>query len=151
MKLTSFKGDSVVAAGRAAKLTYVRTSADFVASEVLMRFPSAASLGSHSGLVTGGMEVRAPTVRGNQNARQADGTGGVLLRSGDGVVATTDHVHFDGVTRLATGNSQVDANGPRYALTADRFTLSFATELFDFEGNVKTRLGAETTTQEPRP
>lgn len=141
MKLTSFRGEDVAAAGRAAKLTYVRTSTDFVASEVLIRFPSRASMGLKSGLVSGGMEVRAPTLLGNQSARQADGKGGVVLRSGDGVVARTEEVHFDGVTRVATGDKQVDADGPRYSLTADRFRLQFGTEVFEFEGNVKTRLG----------
>ena len=42
-----------------------------------------------------------------------------------------------------TCNTLVDAVGPRYALTADRFRLQFATEVFEFEGNVKTRLGTE--------
>jgi lipopolysaccharide export system protein LptC len=152
MKLTSFRGEDVVAAGRAAKLSYVRTTTDFNASEVLIRFPSRTSMGMQSGLVSGGMEVRAPTVLGNQSARQADGEGGVVMRSGDGVVAKTQRAHFDGVARVATGDTQVDADGPRYALTADRFKLSFATELFEFEGNVQTRLGAEKLqTPEPRP
>lgn len=142
MKLTSFRGTSVVAAGRAAKLTYVRTSTDFVASEVLIRFPS--SSGLKSGLVSGGMEVRTPTLLGNQSARQADGKGGVVMRSGDGVVANTESVHFDGISRTATGESKVDAVGPRYALTADRFNLKFQTEVFEFGGNVQTRLGSET-------
>lgn len=149
MKLTSFRGENVVAAGRAAKLSYVRTNSDFVASEVLIRFPSSATIGVQSGLVGGGMEVRAPTVMGNQNAREADGSGGVVLRSGDGVVAKTEKVHFDGVSRIASGDSLVEADGPRYALTADRFKLSFVTEQFEFNGNVRTRLGAQTPGQAP--
>lgn len=143
MKLTSFRGSDVVAAGRAAKLTYVRTNTDFVASEVLMRFPSTSTIGMKSGFVSGGMEVRAPTVLGNQAARQADGKGGVVMRSADGVVANTEAVHFDGVNRVATGVNRVVADAPRYSLIADRFILRFATETFEFEGNVQTRLGPE--------
>lgn len=150
MKVTSFRGNSVVAAGRAAKLTYVRNSSDFTASEVLMRFPSQAQLGVSSSLFAGGMEVRAPTVVGNQNARQAVGQGGVIMRSADGVVATTDHATFDGVSRTAHSDSTVDVDGPRYALTADGFSLSFSDERYVFEGNVKSRLGPKTPT-EPAP
>ncbi|MFL5321505.1 MAG: hypothetical protein ACJ790_17720 [Myxococcaceae bacterium] len=146
MKVTSFRGTELVAAGRAAKLTYVRNSTEFIGSEVLMRFPSQAKLGEPNSFITGGMEVRAPTVVGNQAARQAEGREGVVMRSGDGVVAKTERASFDGNSRTAHGDSRIDVDGPRYSLSADHFDLSFVTQEYQFNGNVQSRLGPKEDT-----
>src|SRR5713226_9362330 len=86
-RLRSFRGSELAATGRAAQVTYQRTTADLTASEVLLRFPPRQSGGPSPAL--GLVEVRAPAVVGNRLTQQADGRDGVWVRTGSGLVGRT--------------------------------------------------------------
>lgn len=140
-RLRSFRGTELVATGRAAQVTYQRTSADLTASEVLLRFPPRQGGGPSPAL--GVVEVRAPAVVGNRLTQQADGRDGVWVRTGSGLVGQTDRAHFDGVTMIATGNDPVTVDGPRYRVNASAFSLRLNVEEFSFMNKVSSRLGNE--------
>jgi hypothetical protein len=136
-RLQSFRGSVLVATGRAAQVTYQRTNADMTGSEVLLRFPSQSKpAGMFSNL-----EVRAPEMTGNLTAKQADGFGGVEVKSSGGLVGRTDRAHFDGVAMTANGKDFVQADGPGYALTATGFLIRLKEEASDFGNPVWSRLG----------
>jgi lipopolysaccharide export system protein LptC len=127
VQIQHFKGDQIAAAGHANRLTYERWTADFIAYGDVMRFPS-----REGSAAQGGMEVRAPVVQGNLAARRADGTGGVVMRTGSGMVGETDRAHFDGVALTASGDVPVKLRGPEYRLEADAFLFHLKTEEFSF-------------------
>ncbi len=140
-RLRSFRGSELAATGRAAQVTYQRTTADLTASEVLLRFPPRQSGGPSPAL--GVVEVRAPAVVGNRLTQQADGRDGVWVRTGSGLVGRTDRAHFDGVSMIATGNDPVTVDGPRYRVNADAFSLKLNAEEYSFMQKVSSRLGNE--------
>jgi lipopolysaccharide export system protein LptC len=139
-RLRSFRGSESVATGRAAQVTYQRSSADLTASEVLLRFPPRQEVPGGPSPALGVVEVRAPVVVGNRLTKQADGRDGVLVRTGSGLVGRTERAHFDGVSMIATGNDPVTVDGPRYRLRADAFTLKLNIEEFEFMRNVSSQL-----------
>lgn len=140
-RLRSFRGSELAATGRAAQVTYQRTSADLTASEVLLRFPPRQGGGPSPAL--GIVEVRAPVVVGNRLTQRADGRDGVWVRTGSGLVGRTDRAHFDGGTMTANGNDPVTVDGPRYRVNADAFLLKLNAEEFSFMHKVSSRLGNE--------
>jgi len=139
-RLRSFRGSESVATGRAAQVTYQRVSADLTASEVLLRFPPRQGVPGGPSPALGLVEVRAPMVVGNRITQQADGSDGVLVRTGSGLIGRTERAHFDGASMIATGNDPVTVDGPRYRLNADAFTLKLNIEEFHFVRNVSSRL-----------
>ena len=139
-RLRSFRESESVATGRAAQVTYQRSSADLTASEVLLRFPPRQGVPGGPSPALGVVEVRAPMVVGNRITQQADGRDGVLVRTGSGLVGRTERAHFDGVSMIANGNDPVTVDGPRYRLNADAFSLKLNIEEFHFVRNVSSRL-----------
>ena len=133
VRLHSWEGSELVTKGRAAKLTYDRASSNFDAYEALVQFPSRQN--------SNDAQIRAPRAQGNLGARTADGSGGVTVRSGNGLSGKTEAAHFDGVGLVASGKTPVQVRGPGYSLDADGFTFYFATEELLFDGNVQSRLG----------
>lgn len=142
VRLHSWEGPELVSRGRAAKLTYDRASANFEAAEALVQFPARRN-GAHQTprQMKSDLELRAPRAQGNLQSRQADGSGGVTVRSASGLVARTDAAHFDGLGLVVTGGTPVQLRGPGYALDANGFTFNFATEELLFDGDVRSRLG----------
>ncbi len=134
-RLRSFRGSELSATGRAAQVAYERTGADFTASEVFLRLPSRDTPGSPNPS-PGWVEIRSPVVVGNRTTEQADGSGGVVVRSASGMVGRTPRAHYDGVTKVASGKDPVSVNAPRYAVTAESFLLRFEEENFRFTGHV---------------
>lgn len=139
VRLHSWEGNKLVSVGRAAKLTYDRSSANFEASEALVQFPSKDE--SQAREATADLVVRAPVASGNLTSRQADGSGGITVRSSSGMSGATESAHFDGVGLVATGEKPVKVFGPGYALDAANFKFYLATEELLFEGGVTSRLG----------
>ena len=137
VRLHSWEGSELVTKGRAAKLTYDRASSNFDAYEALVQFPSHRKANEKAN----DAQIRAPRAQGNLGARTADGSGGVTVRSGNGLSGKTEAAHFDGVGLVATGKTPVQVRGPGYTLDADGFTFYFATEELLFDGNVQSRLG----------
>ncbi len=135
-----FQGSDLAAVGRAAQVTYERSTGDLTASDVLVRFPSRPDPGALRPAV-GGMEVRAPVVVGNLFRKQAEGSRGVVMRTGSGIVARTEKAHIDGQSMKASGKDPVWVDGPSYSLTADSFQSSLQEQEFEFEGRVSSRFG----------
>jgi hypothetical protein len=125
-----FRGGELTMAGRAARLSFNRSTREVTAEETLFQF--------HPG--SRPAEVRAPELRGNLDARAADLSGGVRLRGADGLTGETPSAHFDGTTMVANGDRPVTLHGSDYAVQAGAFRLDFNAESFDFEGGVATDL-----------
>jgi hypothetical protein len=143
VRLRSWEGSELVAQGRAARLTYDRQTSRFVASEGQLQFPrrdtGAAERSARE--ATADLEVRAPVVQGDLATRQAEGAGGVTVRSSSGLIGQTPAAQFDGLTGVARSTTPVQAEGPGYALTAGGFTFQFATDTLVFDGPVTSFLG----------
>ena len=133
VKLHSFKGSELFVSGRAAKVTYQRSGADFDALEAQLRFPHAQGRE---------LELRAPVAQGNLETRQTVGSGGVVLRTGAGLVGTTPSARFDGRASTASGTDWVRVTGEGYALTSHGFALDLKSEEFTFRNGVDSRFGA---------
>jgi lipopolysaccharide export system protein LptC len=134
--LQYYRGSQLYTSGRTAKLSYQRSTADFTGTEALLRFPPRSEQLSD-------VEVIAPELAGNMVSKQVDGTGGVVLRTGTGLVGKTPSAHFDGAAATARGTQHIDVVGPGYALSSDAFTFDFSRERFVFDGNVKSELGGK--------
>lgn len=145
VRLSVFRGDRLAVAGRAAKATYDRDTADVGGSEVLLRMPSVGGVAAPGGGAgraarVGGAEVRAPEVLGNLSSLQADALGGVLLRTSTGIVGRTERVHYDGPAHQVRSVTPSVVQAPNYALSGERFTFFVPEERFVFEGDVRATL-----------
>lgn len=136
IRLEYFRGKELAAVGRAAEVTYERTTGDLTGVRVTVQISSREDPGSLRPAV-GGMELAAPTMRGNLWRKQAEGSGGVVIRTGAGIVAHTEKARIDGL--LASGRNLVQVEGPGYVLTADSFDASLEAGNFEFQGRVDTR------------
>jgi hypothetical protein len=132
VRMTCFRGSEVSATGRAASLTYQRHNSDFVSTEALMRFPDH----EHKGET----QLRAPVVSGNLGAKQADGSGGVTLRSSDGLQGSTPSAHLDGAAMVASGNQPVHLSRAGSQVDAHDFVFRFRDDAYDFGGGVRSVL-----------
>jgi hypothetical protein len=128
VRMTSFRGDEVSATGRAAMLTYERHNSDFVANEASMRFPDKDQKSE--------TRLQAPIVRGNLGAKQADGSGGVTIRSTDGMQGMTPSAHLDGAAMVATGHEPIHLSRAGSQVDAHDFVFRFREGAYDFGGGV---------------
>ena len=141
-RLRSYQGDQVTLSGTAERLTYQRAGGDVMATGATLKVPPGRAAEGSPAVGMGGMEVSAPNMEGSLASKQLVGSGGVVVRTGEGMVARTPRLTYDANTGQAGGNEGVTVQGPDYRLRADRFTLSFPDETFTFEGSVQTVLGA---------
>nr|WP_228530994.1 MULTISPECIES: hypothetical protein [Myxococcaceae] len=158
VRLQSFEGEQLVAAGRAERATYQRGTGGVVASQMVLRLPSrpgaggAAASSSHAGL-----EVRAVRLEGNLGSRQAVAGGGVVLRTSTGIVARSASAALvtspDGHQRNIRGQEPVTVQGPNYRHRADAFDLALGSEVFTFSGNVQSEFEgvSPTASSGPKP
>lgn len=130
VRMRIYRGDEVAMLGRAARLTFNRSTREVTAEESFLQFHP----------LSRPVELRAPQLRGNLDARGADLSGGVRLKGPEGLVGETPAAHFDGPTMVATGAEKISLRGPGYAVQAGGFRLDFNQEAFDFEGEVTTDL-----------
>jgi hypothetical protein len=143
VRMQYFKGSQLYLVGRAARVTYQRSSGEVVASEALLRLPQAGgppAAGQRPS--TAGLEVRAGTMEGRMTSRKATASHGVLLRTRSGLEGRTESARFDGETMEAAGDQPVHVEGPGYAMDAAGFHFWFNDEQFEFVGGVRSRLGA---------
>jgi lipopolysaccharide export system protein LptC len=142
VQIQSFEGDQLVLAGRAERLTYQRTEGAVAATDTVLRIPSrrATEQRAPSG-PRGGMEIRAPLMEGSLSSRQLTASGGVVIRTAEGMVARTPRATYDAPARRARGKDGVAVQGPDYGLRADSFDLSFVDGTFTFEGSTQTVVG----------
>ena len=134
VRLQSFEGEQLAAAGHAQRATYQRDTGNIVASQMVLRLPSRPGAPRAS---THGLEVRAMRLEGNLGSRQAVASGGVVLRTSTGLVGRTRSAHVDGAARNIRGRESVTLQGPSYRHRADSFQLALDTEVFTFEGAVE--------------
>jgi hypothetical protein len=139
--LRAWQGNELVAMGIATQLTYDRNSGALDASGVRVRFPSTADTARANRGLTSDLELSAPSLVGDLPSRQAQGNGGVTVRSSAGLLARTPSARFDGVGLVARGSDPIEVVGPGYALDARAFTFYLVTEELIFEGGVESRLG----------
>lgn|GEM_PF-3882402 len=140
IRMRYFQGSELAASGSAAEVTYERSVGDFVASDVVLRFPSRREAPNSPGPAVRGMELRAPTVTGNLLHKQAEGSRGVVLRTGSGIVARTERAHLDGMSMKANGKDPVWVETPTQLLTAGGFQAQIGEEDFEFEPPVQSRV-----------
>nr|WP_211194625.1 LPS export ABC transporter periplasmic protein LptC [Pyxidicoccus fallax] len=141
-RMNSFEGERLSLSGTAERLTYQRAGGDVQGTNATLKLPPGKlSEGAPPG-ASGGVEVSAPNMEGNLTSKQVVGSGGVVIKTGDGMVARTPRLTYDANTQRAHGNEGVTVTGPDYRMRADRFELSFPDETFIFAGSVETVLGA---------
>jgi lipopolysaccharide export system protein LptC len=143
VQLQSFEGDQLTMAGRAERLTYQRSEGAVTATNALVRMPSRRDTApaAPSPMPRGGVEIRAPRMEGSLASRQLVASGGVVIRSSDGLVARTPRGTFDAAAKTVRGREGVVIQGPDYAQRADRFEMSFPEGTFTFEGSAETVVG----------
>ncbi|MDY7226931.1 hypothetical protein [Hyalangium rubrum] len=141
VQLQSFEGDQLVLAGRAERLTYQRSEGAVMATNTLLRMPGRRDTERMPSAPQGGMEIRAPVMEGSLSSRQLVASGGVVVRTADGLVARTPRGTYDAAGKKAGGREGVAVQGPDYALRADTFELSFPDGNFTFEGATETVVG----------
>jgi len=143
VQLQSFEGDQLTLAGRAERLTYQRSEGEVTATNVLLRMPSRRNATPVPSPVapTGGMEIRAPLMEGTLASRQLVASGGVVIRTSDGLVARTPRGTFDAAAKMVRGREGVMIQGRDYAQRADRFELNLPEGTFSFEGSAETVVG----------
>lgn len=143
VRMQYFKGSQLHLMGRAARVTYQRSSGEVVASDALVRLPQtggAPAAGQRA--PASGMEVRAGQMEGSMTSRKALASGGVVVRTRAGLLGRTESARFDGEGMEATGDQPVRVEGPGYAMDAAGFHFWFNDEQFEFVGGVRSRLGA---------
>ncbi|MBN1203352.1 MAG: hypothetical protein JXB05_00320 [Myxococcaceae bacterium] len=141
VQLQSFEGDQLVLAGQAERLTYQRSQGEATATSALLRLPGRRDTQRAPSGPRGGMEIRAPRMEGSFASRQLEASGGVTIRTAEGMVARTPRATYDTAAQIARGREGVAVRGPDYALRADSFDLSFVDETFTFEGSTQTVVG----------
>ncbi len=146
VRLRHYRGAELVADGTAKTLTYQRSTSEFVASAVAMRLPGRGADLVASPAGAGGparqVDLTAPTARGTLSSRQADGEGGVVVRTESGLTGKTPRAHFDGAASSASGTDEVAVEGSGYQLSSRGFHLDLPTERFTFDAEVQSRFGA---------
>ncbi len=141
-RLESYQGETLTLSGTAERLTYQRAGGDVQGLNATLKVPPSQGAAKGPAGTSGGMEVTAPNMEGNLASKQLVASGGVVIRTGEGMVAETPRLTYDATTGQASGNEGVKVRGPEYRLRADRFELSTRDETFIFAGSVETVLGA---------
>ena len=141
-RLKSYQGEQLTLSGTAERLTYQRAGGDVQGTNATLVVPPGRASERAPAGTSGGIRVSAPNMEGNLASKQLVGSGGVVIRTGEGMEARTPRLTYDASTQRANGNEGVTVTGPDYRLRADRFELSFPDETFIFAGSVETVLGA---------
>jgi lipopolysaccharide export system protein LptC len=141
VQLQSFEGDQLVLSGRAERLTYQRAEGAVSATHVLLRLPNRLGPAHGSSSPRGSMEIRAPLMEGSLSSHQLTASGGVVIRTTEGLVARTPRATYDAPAHRVRGRDGVAARGPDAALIADSFDVSLVDGTFTFEGSTQTVVG----------
>ncbi|MBI3181691.1 MAG: hypothetical protein HYZ28_06075 [Myxococcales bacterium] len=138
VKVVSYRGGQVAAVGHASELAYLRLTSEFSARDARMRFPPRQEVAHRSAL-----EVSAPLAQGAMPSKRVELSGGVVARSGAGMVGATERALIEGAQGLVSGKDRATVSGPGYALEAGGFFLDLPKERYLFEPSVSSRLGGE--------
>ncbi|RKH72893.1 LPS export ABC transporter periplasmic protein LptC [Corallococcus aberystwythensis] len=142
--LRSYEGDTLQVSGTASRVRYRRAGGEVQASEVVVRLPPGKGAEGSPASSQGGTVITAPNMDGSLASKTWVGTGGVVVQTGEGLVANTPRLTYNADARRAHGEDGVTMKGPDYQMRADRFTLSSADQTFTFEGAVEAVLGGAT-------
>ncbi|RKH00955.1 LPS export ABC transporter periplasmic protein LptC [Corallococcus carmarthensis] len=142
--LRSYEGDTLQVSGTASRVLYRRAGGEVQATEVVVRLPPGKGAQGSPPSTQEGTTITAPNMDGSLASKTWVGTGGVVVRTGEGLVANTPRLTYDAEARRAHGEEGVTMKGPDYQMRADRFTLSSADQTFTFEGAVQAALGGAT-------
>jgi hypothetical protein len=135
VRIHHYRGDRVHAVGRAAKVAYDRVSADFNASELVMRFPRSDDPSAH------GTEVRATEASGNLAREEIEGRREVIFRNDQGIRGVTEHARYHGQSDTAEGTKAVRVTGPDFTIDSVGFDFDFGSERYSFTGGARSVLG----------
>jgi len=138
VKLRSYEGSTLTHTGRAERATYRRASGALVAERATVRFMGS----THGNGLQGDLTVSAPLMEGQLGSRRLEASGGVEVRTADGVVANAPRATYDAAVQSVQGSEGVRLEGQGYSLQADTFSLALSEQSFTFEGSVQTVLGA---------
>lgn len=142
-RLQSFKGEQLVLSGTAERVAYQRDVGEVKATNAVLHMPAKQGTASRPGTRAGGQTtVQAPLMEISLPNRSVTGSGGVVVRSPEGIDARSPRATYDGNAHRIQGSEGVTIKGPEYAVRADSFQLSLAEGTFTFEGSVQTVLGA---------
>lgn len=136
VRAQNFRGGELTATGRAERLVFDRSDTHFVAYGARMFFP-------RPNVTSGQTQLDAPEVRGVLSQKQADGLGGVVLRTDTGLVGKTATAHFDGVAMTAAGREPISLVGKGYATNAREFLFHLRDSTFEFSDASSTFGGAK--------
>ncbi|MFP2902075.1 hypothetical protein [Corallococcus sp. 4LFB] len=142
--LRSYEGDALQVSGTASRVLYRRAGGEVQATDVVVRLPPGEGARDSTPTSPGGTTITAPNMDGSLASKRWTGTGGVVVRTAEGLVANTPRLTYDSDARRAHGDEGVTMKGPDYQMRADRFTLSAADQTFTFEGTVHAVLGGAT-------
>ena len=131
--LRQFHGGRLTAHGRADQLNYQRGTTDYVATTAEVHFHS-----EHGASAV----VTAPRVSGNLNNRQADGSGGVSMRTDDGRTGHTERAHFDGNAMVVSGSDPVELADAAYRTRGSAFHFQLREQIYELS-DVTTQLEAQ--------
>ncbi len=128
-----FKADTADVSGTAERLELNRATGELLAVNARLK------------VTADGAELAAQQIAGNANQRRFELTGGVQLRTRDGVTGKTSAAHFDGAQGargIAWGEAPTEVSDPAHQaqLTAAGFRLDLSEERATFV-QPKTRLG----------
>ncbi len=140
IRLEYFRGGDLAALGRAAEVTYERTTGELTSRQVTVQITSRDEPGSLRPAV-GGMELSASWMVGNLFRKRAEGSRGVVIKTGAGIVAHTERARIDGEKMRASGTDPIRIEGPGYTVTANSFQSSLTEDAFEFVGGVKSQFG----------
>ncbi|HSP80189.1 MAG TPA: hypothetical protein VLQ93_16780, partial [Myxococcaceae bacterium] len=99
VKLRSYEGSTLTLTGQAEQATYRRASGALVASRATLH-----RLGSgHGNPPSGDLTVRALRMEGQLGSRRMEASGGVEVRTADGMVANTPRATYDAAGQSVQG------------------------------------------------
>jgi lipopolysaccharide export system protein LptC len=139
--LRSYRGSTLTAVGRAEVMSYERSSADVLAQHGtfdVFRLEAPRPRGAPPPAT----HIEAEAALGNLLTRGIDASGGVMLRTPNGLQGWTERAHLDSPTMHASGTSRVSMNGPNgYWLEAGGFQLQLREEIYEFT-DMRSRVSA---------
>lgn len=122
--MKQFRGSQTRVTVTAPHLEMMRGSGDFSMTDASVR------------LEAQGLTVQAPHVTGNASAGVLEGSGGLTLKTGDGVTGTTERARFEkglGPEGGATSDAGVHLEHANFTLDAKGFQVDFASGTATFE------------------
>ena len=131
----------VTARGTATELGYRRAGGRLDAATALATLYPEPSTGY---AMFGAVQVQAPRADGDLSSKRGTGSGGVNFRAARGDLGTTERILWDGLHDELSGDREVIASGPGYAVRSHGFSAHA-------DGSDVTLTGGVSGTLQPEP